>query len=152
MSETLSCLWCSVVGALFCRISLFLLVLCHRRSVLSLAPAVAVPQSLVMSNDMVKTDSHWRETSVRGYLVNATYNCCPGSVWHELHVELHVARVSLLYAMSFILPCVGETGGGIFHSLILPGYDIQRVLTKENVSIPYPGGGLGQLHHGSRSD
>ncbi|KAF0302175.1 Acetylcholine receptor subunit alpha-type acr-16 [Amphibalanus amphitrite] len=61
---------------------------------------------LVLSNDMVKTDSHWRVTSVDGSLVNTTYNCCPGSVWHELHVEMHVARVSLLYAMSFILPCL----------------------------------------------
>ncbi|XP_043188389.1 acetylcholine receptor subunit alpha-type acr-16-like isoform X2 [Amphibalanus amphitrite] len=64
---------------------------------------------LVLSNDMVKTDSHWRVTSVDGSLVNTTYNCCPGSVWHELHVEMHVARVSLLYAMSFILPCLGLT-------------------------------------------
>ena len=65
-------------------------------------------QSLVMSNDMIKTDSHWQMTSVKGFLVNATYNCCPGSVWHELHMELHVARVSRLYAIAFILPCVGE--------------------------------------------
>ena len=61
---------------------------------------------LVHSDDMVKSDSHWQMTSVKGYLKNATYSCCPGSVFHELIVELHVERVSLLYAMSYILPCI----------------------------------------------
>ncbi|XP_037092479.1 acetylcholine receptor subunit beta-type acr-2-like [Pollicipes pollicipes] len=61
---------------------------------------------LVTAGDMIQTESHWKAVDVKGYLVNGTYSAAADTTWHELFIELHVARVSMLYAVSFILPCV----------------------------------------------
>lgn len=73
---------------------------------------------LVYAKDMITTDSHWKVVRAEGRLVNATYNCCPDSIWHQLHVDLHVKRVSMLYAICFILPCVGKATCTMYNMLI----------------------------------